>query len=152
MSDPITFDSTSPRLGLPLLFAGQAQKEVFVNEAFSLLDGLLHCAVQNQLAAAPTTPADGQAWLVASSPSGEWAGRAGQIALRQGVQWLYVLPQDGMHLLNVATGQTLRRAGGIWRAPAAPSSPSGGAVIDSEARVAISSMIAALREAGIFPL
>jgi len=43
MTDPITFDSTSPRFGLPLLFSGQVQKEVYLNEALSRLDGLTHC-------------------------------------------------------------------------------------------------------------
>ncbi|MBC2665041.1 DUF2793 domain-containing protein [Novosphingobium flavum] len=152
MSDPITFDSVSPRLGLPLLFAGQAQKEAFVNEALSILDGLSHAAIEAEQAAPPAAPLDGQAWLIASGASDDWSGRAGQVALRQGGQWLYVAPRDGMRLLNAATGQDLRRVGGAWRKATALAPPSGGTVVDAEARNAIAAIFSAMQQAGIFPL
>lgn len=152
MTDPISFDSISPRLSLPLLFAGQAQKEVFVNESLSIIDGLLHGAVEAELATPPSTPADGQCWLVGAGATGAWTGKAGMVALRQAGQWLFVAPPDGMRLLNRATGQDIRRMAGTWRAPAAPAAPSGGGVIDSEARATLSALILALRQAGIFPV
>ncbi len=151
MSDPVTFDSVSPRLGLPLLFAGQAQKEAFVNEALCLLDGLTHCAVVSQTDTPPSNPIDGQTWLIGSAATGDWSGRAGQIALRQGGQWLYAQPRDGMRILNSATGQDLRRSGGAWKAPSAPIAITGGTVVDTEARNALASLVAALRESGVFP-
>ena len=47
----------TPRWGLPLLFAGQAQKEIFHNEALMLVDALLHGRVESaDLGAPPTDP------------------------------------------------------------------------------------------------
>ncbi len=150
MSDPLIFDSASPRFGLPLLFAGQAQKELFVNEAHALADALLHCAIEGEAAAPPSEPAEGEAWLVASGASGAWTGQAGRLACRQAGNWLFVTPRDGMRLLDRGTGQEMRFHAG-WQAPQPPPEPSGGSVVDSEARAAIQGLIAAMRLAGIFP-
>jgi hypothetical protein len=133
-----------------LLFAGQAQKEAFVNEAHALTDALLHCAIEDEAATPPTSPVEGTSWLVATSPTGAWAGQAGKIACRQSGNWLFVAPSDGMTLLNRSNGQQ-RRYFATWLAPSEPSAPSGGATIDTEARTAINALIAALRTAGIFP-
>ncbi len=151
MSDPINFDSTTPRFALPLLFAGQAQKEVFVNEALALADALMHCAVQGEAAAPPATLVEGHCWLVANAPTGGWAGQANKIACRQAGQWLFITPRDGMRILNLATGQDMRRVGGAWAAPTTPASPSGGTIVDSEARIAIVNLLQRLQDAGIFP-
>ena len=83
MSDPITFASASPRLGLPLLFAGQSQKEIFVNEAHALVDALLHAAVEGESDAPPSAPEEGECWLVGDAPSGAWTDRAGTLASYQ---------------------------------------------------------------------
>lgn len=149
MTDPL-FDSRTLRFELPLLFSGQAQKETFVNEALSRIDGLLHLAIEGSVAQPPVAPTDGKAWLIAANPGGEWSGRAGQIALRQSGNWLYALPRDGMRLLNLATGQDMRYSG-AWLAPARPAGPSGGTVVDSQARTAIDQIISALTSAGIVP-
>ena len=150
MSDPISFDSASPRFALPLLFAGQAQKEAFVNEAMSLLDGLLHCAVEAVTPEPPAAPADGLAWLIAADASGDWAGRSGQLALRQAGEWLYVVPSDGTRALNKASGQDWRFVAGAWTAAVPPSEAAGGTVVDTEARVMLGELVAALRQAGVF--
>lgn len=86
--------------------------------------------------------------MIASGASGEWSGKAGQIAARQAGNWLYAVPRDGMHILNKATGQHIRYKGG-WQVPARPTSPSGGTVIDTEARAAITALIACLTAGGI---
>jgi len=138
MSDPILFDSASPRFGLPLLFAGQAQKEAFVNEAHALTDALLHCAIEGEATAPPATPVEGTNWLIGAPATGAWAGREGKLACRQAGNWLFVNPQDGMRIVDRSTGQE-RRYLASWLAPVAPAEPFGGSVVDAEAREAISS-------------
>lgn len=150
MPDPIVFDSTSPRFVLPLLFVGQAQKEAFVNEAHSLTDALLHCAIEGEAAAPPATLIEGTNWLVAASPTGAWTGQAGKIACRQAGNWLFVAPRDGMRLLDRSSGQEKHFFAG-WQIPAVPAAVTGGSTIDTQARTAIASLITALRIAGIFP-
>ncbi len=150
MSDPITFAPATPRYGLPNLFAGQAQKEFYVNEAHALTDALLHCAVEGIASTPPATAADGVNWLVGASPQQEWTGQADKLACRQSGQWLFVAPKAGMRIYHRDTGQDWRFDDG-WQIAAAPDLPAGGTVIDTEARDAIADIIAALRVAGIFP-
>jgi len=149
MPDPLPFDSVSPRWNLPYLFSGQAQKEVFVNEAHALVDALLHGTIEAQSDTPPPDPDEGTVWLVGGAPTGAWAGRAGQLACREQGIWLFVAPRDGLRLLDRESGQERLYRGG-WLAPAAPPLPVGGATIDTEARGAIASLIASLREVGIF--
>lgn len=149
MPDPL-YDSRTARFELPLLFAGQAQKEGFVNETTARIDAVLHGAIEGELAAPPAAPADGQAWLVGTGASGAWLDQTGKIAARQSGNWLFVTPRDGMKLLNRVTGQEIRYSGS-WKSAVRPALPSGGAIIDVEARSAIAAVLAALTTAGIVP-
>lgn len=150
MSPPLTFASTSPRFALPLLFPGQAQKEVFVNETHALVDALLHCAIEGEATDPPGTPENGKAWLVAGPATGAWTGQEGMIACRQADNWLFVAPVDGMRLFDRSAGQDRRYMAG-WHTAITLSEPNGGSTVDTEARVAINALIATLRSAGILP-
>lgn len=147
MTDPL-YDSRTQRLDLPLLFAGQVQKETFVNESFARLDAIIHCAIEALSATPPASPADGQCWLIDVGASGVWNGRTGSIACFQQGQWLYQLPRDGLRLLNRATGQTIHHHG-TWRAATKPALPSGGTTVDAQARTAVAAIIDSLVTAGI---
>lgn len=149
MPDPL-FDISTPRLALPLLFAGQSQKEGFVNEAAARIDALLHGTIEGEASAPPVSPIDGQNWLVGASPTGEWSGHGGKIAARQAGNWLFFEPRDGMRLLNRANGQEIRYQSG-WQAPPRPAAPSGGTTIDAEARSAVAAILACLTQAGLIP-
>lgn len=148
MSDPISFDSSSARFELPFLFAGQSQKEGFVNEFAARTDALLHCAIEGEAVTAPATPVDGTSWLVGAGASGDWAGQTGKIAARQSGNWLFFSPQDGMRVLNRASGQQIHYHGS-WKIASRPAAPSGGTTTDTQARNAISALIASLTIAGV---
>ena len=150
MTDPISFASSSPRLGLPLLYAAQAQKETFINEAHAIADALLHCAIEGTATVPPVASVDGTNWLVAASATGDWLGQDGKLACRQAGNWLFVTPIDGVQLFNRATGQVMRFATG-WQAPSLPSAPSGGSTVDAEVRAALANLVAKLQIAGVFP-
>lgn len=150
MSDPITFTSTSARFGLPMLFAAQAQKEVFVNEALSRIDGLLHLAIEGEANTPPAAATDGEAWIIGSAPTGSWSGHSGEIALLQSGNWLFAQPADGMMAFDKSASQ-FARYNGQWQRASAIAAPSGGATVDTEARAAIDALVASLIAKGILP-
>lgn len=150
MADSFVFNSASPRFDLPLLYSGQAQKEVWVNEAMARTDALLHCAVEGQANEPPSEPSEGECWIVSPEATGLWIGKEGSIACRQGGNWLFAKPCDGMRILDRSTGQE-KRFLGFWKFPTAPLEPTGGSVVDAEARATLGEVIAALRVSGAFP-
>jgi hypothetical protein len=148
MSDPIAFPSATPVIGLPLLMAGQAQKEFFVNQALCLLDALHPRTVRASLAEPPAAPVDGESFRITAPAGGDWAGRENHIAVRIGGDWHFISPLEGMRLFDKGAGcLVLFRS--EWQQCAAPAAPTGGAVIDVEARAAIAALTEALRTAGV---
>jgi hypothetical protein len=160
---------TTARLGLPLLAAGQAQKELFHNEALTRIDALLHgCVIAAGANDPPADPEPGQAWIVGSAPSGAWAGQAGAIAAWSDGGWRFVAAAEGMELWLSDERLPCRRVGGEWiagvihasevriegdqvvgsRAPAI-ADPAGGTTADAQARSSISAVLAALRHHGL---
>ncbi|HWT12583.1 MAG TPA: DUF2793 domain-containing protein [Allosphingosinicella sp.] len=161
--------TASARFALPFLVPGQAQKEMFHNEALATIDSVLSASVEGApLAVPPAAPADGESWIVGAGASGAWEGRADALATWTGGGWRFVLPVPGMQVWNKAAGLWLRWTGTAWsegtipasalliggqqvvgeRRPEVPS-PSGGTVIDAEARAAIGLLIATLKAHGL---
>ncbi|MXP11013.1 DUF2793 domain-containing protein [Pseudoblastomonas halimionae] len=148
MSDSLSFDDTSPRWALPFLFAGQAQKEIFVNEALSRLDMLLHPLVEGRRSNPPASPQEGEAWIVDSGASGTWAGHDAEIACRQSGNWVFAAPQVGMTVHDRSTGERWIYVE-AWEAAPAAVTVSGGSTVDVEARAAIGAIVAALSHYGL---
>lgn len=156
------------RHGLPLLQAGQAQKEVTHNEALVKLDLLTHLAVESLRAAPPPSPAAGQCWLVDAGATDAWAGRDGSVACWTEGGWRFLSPRPGMVAWQQAEGGFAWFDGASWRTDgwpaggllvggqqvvgpqaAAIAEPAGGGTVDSEARAAIGQILAALRSHGL---
>lgn len=151
MSDIIAFEAQTPRMALPLLYPGQAQKEAFVNEALVRIDALLHARIEAVASTPPAAPVDGQCWIVGANPTGDWTGKLDQIACRAAGNWIFLAPREGMSVAVGASGRIMRYLSANWSLQAAVSVPAGGATVDSEARASISVLIARLIGAGILP-
>ncbi len=102
-------------LGLPLLEAAQAQKHVTHNEALDRIDALVQLAVLSRtIATPPATPAEGDRYLVAAGPTGDWTGHAGELAYRSGGIWRFALPKAGWRLWVQAESLLLVFDGTAW--------------------------------------
>lgn len=160
---------TTPRLSLPLLQAGQAQKEALHNEALVVLDAIVAGVVESVGDTVPPMAAiAGQAWIVGAMPSGDWAGQAGAVAIWTAGGWRFVPAREGMVFRHRPTGVRIERGAAAWNEGAITATslvigghqivgarlpgitePGGGATIDTEARLAIGAIIVALETHGL---
>lgn len=83
--------------------------------------------ISKTLAAPPGSPALGDRYLIAATPTGAWSGRAGSIAEYVGglSPWAFVAPFAGMSTYVIADGKIWRYNGAAWGVDA-----SGGALPD----------------------
>jgi hypothetical protein len=105
----------TPNLSLPYIDLNEAQREVVHNNAIRGLDALVQLAVLDRdLASPPGSPADGQRWIVAASPTGAWAGHASQVAAWQDGAWRFYVPSVGWLAYVVDDGTLLGWSGSAW--------------------------------------
>lgn len=160
---------TTDRLALPLLAAGQAQKEMTHNEALTRLSMATQASVVAVApASVPASPLPGQCWIVGAAPGGAWSGKAHHLACWTVNGWRFIAPFDGMAVWSVADTQRARYAAGGWSIgvvtgsaikvagtqvvgaqAAAIASPASGSTVDAEARSALAAILAALRGHGL---
>ncbi|MGE4429149.1 MAG: DUF2793 domain-containing protein [Sphingobium sp.] len=162
-------DETSDRFALPLLAAGQAQKEMTHNEALAMVDMLLHPLAQSMaLSVPPESALPGQCWIVAEGGSGAWEGHDDDLAAFTSGGWRFVAPREGMRVTVAGEGGACHYDGAQWvpdgvrpdglymegdrvvgpRAAAIPD-PDGGMVVDAETRLALGQLLSALRSHGL---
>ena len=164
--------SVTPRLGLPLLSVGQAQKELFHNEALQLVDILLAATVEEAPRDDPPAAAAlGACYIVGSAPTGAWVGKPQCVAAFTGGGWRFVAPFEGLRAFVATEGIWMLHRAGVWESgtvrgssvvldgqqvvgsrQAPIPSPSGGTVVDSQARTAISQILGALRAHGLIEI
>ncbi|USI71480.1 DUF2793 domain-containing protein [Sphingomonas morindae] len=159
----------TPWLRLPLLAPGQAQKELFHNEALALLDGVAQLAVAGLgLTAPPAAPRPGQCWIVGAAATGEFAGQDQALAIWTEGGWRFVAARPGMTGWLIPDGLPVRFEDDRWTVgelcakrlkiggrqvvgmqQSAVALPSGGSNPDAEARAAISRIVTALVAHGL---
>lgn len=161
-------EEQTDRHALPLLQAGQAQKELTHNEALVLLDMLAMAAAAGVADAPPVAPVPGECWIVGPEPTGGWTGAAEKLACWTASGWRFLAPRDGMRVWRIDLGVEALWRNGAWttgemraqrlivdgeavvgpRRPAI-SLPAGGATVDAEARATLGSIVAALTAHGL---
>ncbi|MBB5716594.1 DUF2793 domain-containing protein [Sphingomonas aerophila] len=161
--------NVTARLGLPMLEAGQAQKELTHNEALATIDLAVWSSVEGaERNDPPAEPTAGKCWLVGSAPTGAWSGMTDAIAGWTAGGWRFILPVDGMSVWDSGRKLTWRWSGAAWKPGevtgtrlilggtqvvgaqgTAIAAPAGGNVADTEARLAVVSILAALRLHGL---
>jgi hypothetical protein len=110
-------NDATPRLSLPIVAAGQAQKHITVNEALGKLDGLVQLAVQSRtVAAQPTSPADGAMHILPTGATGaSWFDKAaGLLARHADGVWETLTPSAGWLAWVIDEGLALIHDGQNW--------------------------------------
>jgi hypothetical protein len=161
--------AATPRLGLPYLNVGQAQKEFTHNEALQTLDALVAGAVEEPpRASPPAAPAIGACYIIADGATDAWAGMSQSVAAWTSGGWRFMPAMEGMSLYERTSGTWMAFRNGAWESgivrgsalfiggqqvvgsrAAAIESPAGGATIDAEGRTAIDAILGALRQHGL---
>lgn len=159
--------SSTPRLELPLLEPGQAQKEMTHNEALTRLDIATQACVLGETSLPSPAPEPGQCWLVGNAPQGAWTGKTGAIAAWTEGGWRFIAPREGMRIWIAAEQCFALFSAGQWDhgrtygrlfiegrqlvGPRQPNvaEPMGGATVDAEARAAITAVLQTLRRHGL---
>lgn len=100
--------ANTPNLTLPYIDQNQSQKHVTHNAALRELDALVHLSViRDDWSAPPATPADGDRYIVAASPTGAWAGHGGHVAAWQDGAWMFYVPRVGWRCFVALTAATI---------------------------------------------
>jgi Protein of unknown function (DUF2793) len=108
--------TTSPRLGYTELVEGQAIPETDLNEMGRYWEqGAGFFIVKDKdLATPPGSPATGDAYIVAASPTGTWTGHAKSIAFYLGTAWAFVVPIEGTRAAVQDEDVDYRYSGSAW--------------------------------------
>lgn len=110
-------DAATPRLSLPYVAAGQAQKHVTVNEGLARLDGLVQpCVVSRTVTSQPSAPADGALWIRPAAATGaDWAAAPAHSLMRfEAGAWEAIAPAAGFTAWIADEGQAAVFTGSAW--------------------------------------
>ena len=148
------------RYGLPLLDAGQAQKEITHNEAIARIGTLLHLSVESRRTATPLATIDLN-WIIPAGAAGVWAGQDNAIATLDEAGWTFTQPSDGCIAFIRDEAAYVHFAKGQWQnawpvpaltiggSTAMVSGATGGTVVDAEARATLAQLLMALSKTGL---
>lgn len=119
--------TTSPDYGLPYIASQQAQPEVTHNAALNLVQMLCGGVINVGTNTPPGSPTAGDVYVVGTSPTGAWSGRANCLAGYFGGAWVFVPGVDssgtpitigarheGLRAFNQTDGKLYVWSGSAW--------------------------------------
>ena len=83
-------DQNTPNLKLPYIAPGQAQKHVTHNEAIRQLDALVQLSVKDIVTSDPSSPHNGERYLINNDARGNFAGKDHHLAAFQDGAWTFI--------------------------------------------------------------
>jgi hypothetical protein len=106
---------SSPRLGLPDLPDTPELYADTVADAFARLDAFTDLCLKGQFVnTPPSSPADGDAYLIGGAPTGAWSGYAYKIATCRDGGWTLLTPFDGLRAWVTTANSFIVYQGGTW--------------------------------------
>ena len=92
-----------------------ANKKYVDGKIASVVTGISHgVAVESITNTPPTTPFEGNSYIVGTAPTGAWLGQANAVATGHGGSWLFVAPHTGDTHYNEADKSTYSWSGTAW--------------------------------------
>lgn len=108
----------TPNIKLPIAPGGATDLSVAFNAAMQIIDALTPLVVQDKDLNSPPGTASGDVgkrWIVGSSPTGAWAGHAGEIALCTAANvWQFIVPPPFITAYVIDEGIDYRFDGTAW--------------------------------------
>lgn len=109
---------TTPNIGL-IELSNSAGNYLLANESFAIIDALLGKVVKDKdLNVPPGAPANGDVYIIGTSPTGLWSGHANKIAFYSSTAgaWVVITPKEGWKFEPVDEDIIYRFNGSSWAA------------------------------------
>lgn len=115
---------TTPRLGAPELPTGQNASPETMNELGRYIEqgASVFIVKDKDLATPPGSPSQGDCYIVAGSPTGDWNGWTDRLAFRLSTSWEDITPIEGTLAWVQDEDEWYRHSGSAWAAVQASNS------------------------------
>ena len=108
-------DGDTPNLGLSLMKAAQVQTHVTHNETLQSLDAIVQLsAISINITAPPSSPSDGDTYIIGSSATGDFSGHDKEVVYYDGTNWLFHTPKKGWLAWDQSNSTIIYYDGSAW--------------------------------------
>ncbi len=105
----------TPRLALGEMIDGAEMDPMAVNAALEQIDAFTDICLKGQFVdTPPSSPADGDMYLVGGAPAGDWTGKAYKIVYRIAGAWRAYVPFNGLRAFVATTNAYIVYLNGQW--------------------------------------